>query len=188
VSRPESVGRAFVAVRPPEEVLDAVAEQVAGLRSTAPELRWARREQWHVTLRFLGRVDDLAGLRRALRRLGRLPAFTARLGGGGAFPAPERARVLWLGCASGATELGACAAAASGAVEPLGWEPEERPFHPHVTLARAPRPRNRRSLVEALGDDAVGPAWTVDRVVLYESRTLPDGAVYEEREAVGLEG
>ncbi len=186
MARPESVGRAFVAVRPSGAALDAVAERVAELQEAAPELRWTAREQRHVTLRFLGRVDDLSALRGAMRALGRLPAFTARLGGGGAFPTPKRARVLWLGLAVGAAELGACAAAASEAVEALGWAAEERPFHPHVTLARAPRARNQRALVEALGDDAVGPAWTVDRVSLYRSRTLPDGAVYDELDAVPL--
>lgn len=186
MDRPESVDRAFVAVRPSEAALDAIAGRVGPLRELAPELRWTPRGQWHVTLRFLGRVDDLPALGKALRVLADLPSFPAQLGGGGAFPSPRRARVLWLGLASGGDELTSCAAAISGAIEPLGWAAEERPFHPHVTIARAPRPRDRRALVEAIGDEAVGTAWTVDRVVLYRSRTLPDGAVHDEVDAVDL--
>jgi RNA 2',3'-cyclic 3'-phosphodiesterase len=64
---------------------------------------------------------------------------------------------------------------------PLGYPPEERPYHPHVTLARCKAPTDLRTAVAALGAEPVGPAWMVDEVVLFESRTRREGAEYVER-------
>ena len=63
-------------------------------------------------------------------------------------------------------------------MEPLGYPREERPYHPHLTVARVKEPGPARPLLDAIGPEAVGPAWTVDEVVLYESRTASAGATY----------
>lgn len=176
------IDRAFVAVQPPVATLDAVQATVERLAPSAPDLRWLPREQWHITLQFLGRVaDEDVLVERLAVALAPLSAPTIALAGGGAFPKVARGGVLWLAVAEGADALADVARAVRDATAALGHEPEDRPFRPHLTVARARRPRDRRELVEAIGAAEVGPPWTVTEVVLYESDTRPEGAVHHER-------
>jgi 2'-5' RNA ligase len=171
--------RAFLAVEPPPDVLDAIGSLVESLDTSGGRLRWTTRAQWHVTLGFLGPVADVEDLERAVSDAVRgAPSASVRLGGGGAFPRPARASVLWLGCTDGADALGTVAGVVTRATEALGYEAEAREFRPHVTLARARDRRDVRPLLEALGSDPVGPAWTLDEVVLFESETHSEGARY----------
>jgi 2'-5' RNA ligase len=171
VNRPE-VGRAFVAVRPPEEVLDAVAARVG-----EPLAR--RRSQWHFTLVFLGAVAHLAPVHDAVVGAADAQApFPLRIGGAGAFPNERRARVVWLGVEEGHAGLQALHAALGQALEPLGHPREERPYHPHLTIDRLKVPGPVGRVIERLGSGPVGPAWTVGEVVIYQSRTSPSGALY----------
>ena len=84
-------------------------------------------------------------------------------------------------------ELFAALAAEVGArLTPLGHAPDARPFHPHLTLGRCKAPADLRPLLERLGDAAVGAAWTVAEVVVYESRLQRAGAQYVPRAAITL--
>jgi 2'-5' RNA ligase len=161
-------------------VLDALDDVVA--RVGAPPvagLRWVPRAQWHITLRFLGPVAApdrfVAVLRHALAGLatGRIA-----LGDSGAFPTPARATVLWVGVHEGAEWLRGPAGAVERAAVGAGLAPEPRPFRPHLTLARIRTPRPIQPLLREIGSDPIGPAWTVDDVVLFESDTRADGAVH----------
>ena len=174
------VGRAFVAVRPPEAVLDAVEERVGQPLAASPlALRPERRSQWHFTLVFLGAVARLEPVQDAVREAAAAQApFSLRLGGTGAFPNERRARVVWLGVQEGAGGLGALNAALCKGFEPLGYAREERPYHPHLTVARVKVPGPAGPLLEAIGPAPVGPAWSVNELVLFESRTGQSGATY----------
>lgn len=174
------IGRAFLAVVPPDEVLDALEARIR--RAREPTLKWLRREQLHVTLQFLGRVADVAALVDAVRPVvASIPSFDAQLRGAGAFPKPRRARLVWAGIADGSEPLVELAKAVSGATATVGFETESRPFAPHITLARVPRPRPVEDLLTALGDDPIGPPFQVHEVVLVESQTHREGAIYTER-------
>jgi RNA 2',3'-cyclic 3'-phosphodiesterase len=178
---PTSIDRAFVAVVPPAEVLDALEARVAPLRAGEDRMRWSRRDQRHITLRFLGRVRDVDALTNAAgTAVGTVPGgFSVRLGGSGAFPRAARGTVLWIGVQEGADELTRLAEVVEAAAVGVGFEAEPRAFTPHVTLARAGRPRDLRQLVDALGDAPIGRGWDVDEVVLFASDTRPTGAVHE---------
>ena len=90
--------RAFLAAVPPPAVLDAIAGLVDA--DTRRGFRWTRREQWHVTIQYFGRVDDPDALIGALAApLVDVPAARVQLQGAGAFPSPRRAVVYWLGVA-----------------------------------------------------------------------------------------
>jgi 2'-5' RNA ligase len=181
--------RAFVAVVPPASVRQWSEDVVESLRADGHGLRWMPVGQRHLTLQFLGRVDDDAPLVAALAGMGATVApFTLGLAGGGAFPSPRRASVLWLGVQQGSDELAALATALTGATAPLGFEPEDRPYRAHLTLARANRGRDVRALVDQLDAAAPSPRWTVDSVVLFESDTRADGAVHTEVARVRLTG
>ena len=179
------MARAFVAVQPPDDVLDAVGAAVRRLESLVHGGRWSAREQRHLTLQFLGNHADVEAVGDALHALA-VRAGDVRIGGGGAFPSARRARVLWLGVTEGAELLAQLAAAVGALLAPLGHAPEERSYHPHLSLARWKAPADARPVVEALGDAPVGPAWRVEHVVLYESRLHPKGAQYTPHAVVPL--
>jgi 2'-5' RNA ligase len=190
-----ALGRGFVAVVPPDDVLDAIEARVAPVRAAEDGLRWSRREQWHLTLRFLGPVPDVDGLVGALHdALARVPRIDALvLAGAGAFPNARRASVVWFGARDAGEDGGEdgealrrLAAAVESASVAAGFAPEPRPFRPHLTVARVARPRGVGTVVDALGDDAVGRAWSVEDVVLVASDTRPSGAVYSEIARVPL--
>jgi 2'-5' RNA ligase len=86
----------------------------------------------------------------------------------------------------GAAFLAQLAAAVGALLAPVGYPPDDRPFHPHVTLARLKRAGDLRPTVAALGPDPVGPPWVVGEVVLFQSRTRSSGAHYVERARFGL--
>jgi 2'-5' RNA ligase len=182
--------RAFLAVVPSPAALrwtESVADSARRIgdesRRIGGELRWTRPEQRHITLQFLGPVaesvaDSLAeSVAESVRGV---QPFTVVLGGAGAFPSARRASVLWIGVAQGADEFADLAGAVSSSTAPLGFAGEDRPFRPHLTLARSARARDLRPVVAALDDGPAAPPFTVDHVVLFDSDTRPDGAVHIE--------
>ena len=171
--------RLFVAVDPSEEARDAVASAIAPWRGAVPEARWTDRAAWHVTLRFLGgTAPDLVGRVRDLvaGAAAEVPPFEARLDGLGTFPARGPARVLWAGIEDRSGRLARLALAVDAALTSL-FEPERRPLHPHLTVARFDPPRR---VPEALTSTEVEPVtFTVDRVCLYRSHLGGGPARYE---------
>jgi RNA 2',3'-cyclic 3'-phosphodiesterase len=165
--------RLFVAVALPPDVL-AIVEALD--RPPIEGLRWTDREQWHVTLRFLGAVDDPETVVAALRTVRASPRH-ATLG-----PAVARfgQRVLQLPVAG----LDDVAAAVADATAALGAPPEDRPFAGHLTLARV-RGKRRVDLRPLTGAE-VSASWPVDDVVLFESHLHPKGARYEVLERFPL--
>jgi 2'-5' RNA ligase len=176
------VTRAFVAVRLPEAVLDAVADRFAVVPVSG---RLTARDQWHVTLQFLGNHADVDAVVAALDGLDARGGI-ARVGGAGAFPDARRARVLWLGLTEGAAVLMRIAEKIAPRLAPLGHEPDERVYRPHLTLARYPVATDLRPVVAALGAEPVGPAWEIDAITVYESRLHADGPRYVVRATVPL--
>ena len=192
-STPRGAGlrRGFLAVVPPPAVRRWAESRAESVRRDGRGLRWMRPDQRHLTVQFLGRADDslVDSLTESVAEsVRRFPPFTLALGGGGAFPSPRRASVLWLGVTTGAAELAVLAGAINAATAPLGFAADDRPFRAHLTLARDNRPRDVRSLVEQLSTGPVGPPFTVDRVVLFDSDTRPEGAVHAERNRFALGG
>jgi len=176
-----SIRRAFLAVVPPSAVLDAVERMVGSHRVENDGLRWTTRQQWHITVQFLGVVADVGAVTQAVRdTCAACDSFEAQLVGAGAFPSARRAAVLWLGMREGSEPLSSLAAAISACLSQVGYIDEERSFHPHLTLARMKPARRVDALVDGLGDGPVGSTWLVADVVLFERRTATTGAEYRE--------
>lgn len=163
----------FVAVVPPEEVTLHLDEFLEPRRDHAA-FRWTSSEQLHVTLAFLETVPErsldelVAGLEHAAARR---TTFEARIAGGGAFPDPSHAKVLYAGLGvtvEARTEVDRLAAGARAAAGRAGLVVDGQRFRPHVTLARLGRAQEVSRWVRLL-DAYEGPTWTVDRIVLVES-------------------
>ncbi|GAA4143595.1 RNA 2',3'-cyclic phosphodiesterase [Actinomadura keratinilytica] len=177
--------RLFVAVVPPPPILDELAEFLGPFQDDLPDLRWLRRDQQHITLTFLGEVDERAYERllpRLERAVARHPRLTLSLAGAGAFPNPAHARVLWTGVYGDRRDLARLAASTTAAGRREGTLPDKHPgFRPHLTLARCRRPVDVRSLLEPLAAFA-GGTWTAENVHLMRSHLPGRGrttVVYE---------
>ena len=153
---------------------------VASGPSNVPGLRWLRPDNWHLTLQFLGRVQDdaVAGVRLACEQAARATApFLIELAGAGAFPAPRRARVIWIGVRTGHEHVAALAERLLAATEPLGFPREQREFRSHLTVARLKTPSNVATLTATLHVPDV--AMRVHELTLYRSQLSRAGAEYE---------
>jgi len=140
------------------------------------------------TPRSRGAVDDAEGLADAVREaVAFVSPFAVELTGGGAFPSPRRASVLWIGVRE-PEPLATLAGAVTRATIALGHPAEDRAYHPHLTVARAGRPRSVTPLVDELSGMGPGPTWTVSEVALVESDTRREGAVHTERARLVLDG
>ncbi len=146
------------------------------------------REQLHVTLRFLGEVTeaDAEAVRAALRAPFETPPFLARVSRLGCFPPSGPPRVLWLGIGEGSDGMAELRSELDRRLASAGHPPEARPLRAHVTLGRMKRwPARTRRLVDRVVSEIrpETPAWTVDRLTLYESRRMPRGARYHVLES-----
>ena len=152
---PGELMRLFVAIAPPPAVLDELDALVEPLRASRLDLRWTSREAWHVTLAFLGQVDETAAARllpRLERAAGRHQQVRLAFAGAGAFPAATRANVLWSGLAGDRRALARLAESVAAGASRAGAPPPDkgRRFQPHLTLARCRMPADVTELVAAL--------------------------------------
>lgn len=159
--------RLFVALTPPADVVGDLEADVSALREAAPQLRWTRPEQWHLTLAFLGEVDqpvltELSG--RLARAAKRHPPLGLSLGGGGRFGQ----RVLWTRVNGDRHGLRRLADSVGAAARRSGVPVGQRPYRPHLTLARGDEDTDLRPLVERL-TDFTGLNWVADRLHLVHS-------------------
>ena len=173
-----------MAIAPPPEALDVLAAAVEPLRIAAPELRWTGRESWHLTLAFLGEVDEglVAELSIRLERAAaRHTQQRLSIAGGGAFPSAGRARVVWAGIRADSRALAALAGSVAAGARRAGAPPpdEGRKYHPHLTLARCRQPADVRNLTSVLAQ-AIGPEWTADAIHLVRSNLTGSSPRYEE--------
>jgi 2'-5' RNA ligase len=166
--------RLFVAVRPPTVAIDHLMRAVEPLRGESDRsVRWVRSPAWHFTLAFLGNVDETTAGR--LRpRLGRAAArhapFELAMSGAGRFGQ----RVLWIGVGGERRAVVALAQSVTAAARREHIPVDDRPYRPHLTIARGQPGADLRPAVDALGAYD-GPPWTVEHLELVESR-LGQGA------------
>ena len=179
--------RTFIAIDIPDELLDSVAEEVEPLRARWALARWAPPANQHVTLKFLGAtptdlIPQIADVITAIA-VEHDPAELS-LTQLGSFPSKSRMRVLWVGLDDPAGLLAGVAGRLSERLAPLGFEPEQRKFAAHLTLARFKVPQK---LTDPLPDLSLPQrAFSVSELVFYRSHLSPKGARYEALERFPL--
>jgi 2'-5' RNA ligase len=178
--------RLFVALEIPSAVRENLAALLKSLRAVAPQTRWVRPENLHVTVNFLGEVSEanLADLRSALAGARCDQDVTLDFRGLGFFPNDEHPRVFWAGIAA-SPNLKTLAADIEKAMEKLGIPREQQPFSPHLTLARFELPGLPEKLRAAIQENAsrnFGSLRT-GQFHLIESKLKPSGAEYTTLES-----
>jgi RNA 2',3'-cyclic 3'-phosphodiesterase len=173
--------RLFLAIPLAESVAAELARLTARLRPSAPDLRWSPPQSWHITLQFLGSTTPEQH-NCLITRLGVLhaPPVPIQLAALGVF---ERAGILHLGV-NPTPGLLALQQRIVAATTPCGFEPESRPFHPHITLARTKGgsgSRSLRALAALLTVRTHFSRFTTREFLLYESCPSSAGSTYEVR-------
>jgi 2'-5' RNA ligase len=167
----------------PDHVKERLARVVAELGACRADVRWVHADSMHLTLKFLGNVDtrDLGAIDEALKRVaGAAQPARGRLCDVGSFPHMSRPRVLWAGVQSDGEALANLAAATDAAMSELGFPPERRRFHAHVTIGRVRGGRQLDTLREAVGRQAGfgSDPFAIDSITLFESELRRSGARY----------
>jgi RNA 2',3'-cyclic 3'-phosphodiesterase len=131
--------RLFLALDIDDDIRERITLFVDGVRNFAPDARWMQPESLHVTLKFIGEQPESV-MENIKRAMATVSAGTTQIDfrGYGFFPTSKSARVFWIGMNSG-PELVALAAAIDDTMPSLGIPKEDRPFSPHITLARGRR-------------------------------------------------
>jgi 2'-5' RNA ligase len=185
--------RLFVAIDIDEAARKAIAaeqQRIKGEIETGSSLKWIRSEHMHLTLAFIGEVEESRAepLVRAMSApITGVEPFEIVFGGLGVFPPEGAPRVLWLGVSSGAAQVIDTQAAIADRLARLDVPREPRPFHPHLTLARwrDGRPRDRRRINAVRPSEDIGRTH-VNEVTLYESRLSSAGPAYTAVARAGL--
>ena len=189
--------RLFVALDIDDAIRERLARFLEGVRGFAPDLNWARPENMHITLKFIGeqRPEKLDAITQSLHALHHTSQIEVSFRGYGFFPTAKSPRVFWAGIESG-PQLADLAKSVDVTLSPLGIPEENRAFSPHLTLARSgsgrpqrgpgARPNNRFQRVQE--KLSAMPAldfgtMAAHEFFLYESKLSPKGARYTKLES-----
>lgn len=167
---------------------DAVRAQLVALQENlarvSPDVKWVEEENLHLTLLFLGEVDErevVSICRAAQSAVAEMPSFTMTIAGAGCFPNPRRPRTLWIGVSSGVQEVVAIHDALEKSLLALGcYRREERQYTPHITLGRVRSERPSDKLAPALAKHQAYNAGEsrVREAQILSSQLTPKGPLY----------
>jgi len=194
----EKMHRCFIAIKPTGEILNRILQLIENLKEELDSdlIRWCSKDQLHITLKFLGDVEEekieplMATLRNYCLEFSK---FELTIGGAGCFPDLNFPRVIWVGIGGELDKLATLQEAVEVGVCEFGDHKEEKEFKPHLTIARIKKAQHKelRNIKNQLQRiiTTVGfiSDWHVDEVLLMESLLQPSGAIYQELESVKLQ-
>jgi len=189
--------RCFIAIKPTEEICNRVLTFIEDLKDQLDSelIRWCSKDQLHITLKFLGDVEEerIEPLKTTLRNYcSEFSKFELTISGAGCFPDFSFPRVIWVGMNGELDKLSALQEAVEVGVCEFGDHKEERDFKPHLTIARIKRVSNkqlrdiRNKLQRTITGTGLIGGWQVDNVLLMESSLQPSGAIYQELDSIKL--
>jgi RNA 2',3'-cyclic 3'-phosphodiesterase len=195
--------RIFVGIDLDSDIRSRISRFVEGVEGFAPDARWMRPESLHITLKFIGEQtpEQVEAITRRLRKI-EGSVFEIRITGYGFFPTAKAARVFWIGVHAG-PQLHEFAATIDAATAELGIPREDRPYSPHLTLARAGgrsgSPKHHKSdgpnkvfatlekRIATMGELDFG-SMMAREFILYQSQLAPGGSKYAKLEQLQLRG
>jgi len=185
--------RVFCAIELPETVRGLALRHIARLKEAVPDVKatWSRDANLHLTLKFLGEipqtsVPDISTA--ASRAVAGIAAFSIRLEQTGAFPKQGQPRVLWVGINDSSGKLSELHTRLEDELANAGFAKDDRPFHPHLTVARLRQPRHARTLAAAHQQLEFEPAdIAVPELLVIRSELSSEGSKYTvvSRHALG---
>jgi len=185
--------RSFLAIELPGPVLRKIGEIQGGLKSSRADVRWTNPETIHLTLKFFGNIEEsridpiFKSIEEPIRNT---PPFSLKVRGVGAFPHLKNPRVIWIGLVDEGKILTSLQKEIEAQLERIGFQHEDRPFHPHLTLGRMKSNREKEDLVgriEGHKEEELGN-FQVERVILFKSDLKPSGPIYTPLKELKLGG
>ncbi|MBL8191636.1 MAG: RNA 2',3'-cyclic phosphodiesterase [Acidobacteria bacterium] len=182
--------RTFIAIEIPAAIKTELTKLQAELRRTGADVGWTNPNNIHLTLRFLGEIEEvrLTELKRLCAEIAtQFQPFTLRLKDTGCFPNFKQPRVLWVGLAGEISIAQELQQRLEAGLTALGFDPEDKPFKPHLTIGRVKSGKNIRQLV-AKSDMYPLPelSFAVGEIVVLKSELHPAGARYTPQAKVKL--
>ncbi|HOW27477.1 MAG TPA: RNA 2',3'-cyclic phosphodiesterase [Elusimicrobiota bacterium] len=194
--------RLFIAISSPVQSHAAVAgirqeleprldkPRLSGNTTYPASVRWTPPSQQHFTLKFLGETDArwVDPIVDALKNcLSDQASFDIECKGLGVFPDEQHARILWIGTGRGGDTLSTLAGKTEDGLARIGLPRADRPFEPHLTIARFKRPVNASSMDAYLSSkDRLFLSFPVSKVSLFKSDLRADGPIHTELAAIPL--
>lgn len=179
--------RTFIAIELPKEIQSFLSSLQQELKNTGADVRWVEPKNIHLTLKFLGEVDEenLSKINSILEDATKdKTSFNIRLAYVGAFPKISFPRVLWAGIDKGEREAKMIATLLEEKLEKIGFPKENRPFSSHITIGRVKSTLNRDKLVQGLKNlenyfSAKNAQFSVSKITLFKSTLTPKGPIYD---------
>lgn len=179
--------RTFLALELPDAVSGVLRRRIERLSRAIPEVRWVDPASLHLTLAFLGDLDDAhleAATQSAMVVASAHAPFTLRLATLGTFGSARSPRVIWVGLAGEQAQLLALQAALTDDLAARGFPRDVRPFAPHLTLARIKAPLSDdalTALAQTLAESANAVSWQADAISVMKSELVRPAARYTTR-------
>ncbi len=177
--------RTFIAIDVPPAVLDTIIRIQSRFKSLGLHASWVKPGNIHLTLKFLGETDPdrISGIQNRLTEtLASFAPFRLSLGTVGVFPDTKNPRVLWVGLKDEQGTLKSLQTAIEQTLESVGFPIDQRPFAPHMTLARIKSPKGKKELkdeLDAVNREGIDPhPFDAGEIHLYESQLTPKGSIY----------
>ncbi len=183
--------RTFIAVELPSDIRHSILGLRDQLRGQTRGLRWVNEDNLHLTIRFLGNVEEskIARIEKALRpKLEIFPSFHLSFAAFGAFPNLNHCKVLWIGIQEGASSCKQLREIIDQDLVSLGFPLEGRDFSPHLTLARARENEHIRLKDDELLNTSSLGGFRVNRITLFKSDLQPTGPIHSSLAEFGLLG
>lgn len=183
--------RIFIAVELPDEIRKNIIELTNALKEVGAEVKWVEEENLHITLKFLGWVDDQKInnlIELTTKAVAEIGSFKAVVEGLGTFPPGKTPRVIWAGVSVGEEKLKKLADSLEQTLANAGYRSEKREFNSHVTIGRIKGKKGVEKLKEKLGDFK-NPKFgevLIDHVNIMKSTLTPKGPIYEKIKEVKL--
>jgi 2'-5' RNA ligase len=176
--------RSFIAIETPKDIRDNIGVLQTRLKPSLGNLvRWVAIENMHLTLIFLGEVkeDFLNKVMEQLTSVVKMVMpFEANINGLGAFPSQRSPRIIWIGMDKGKNEVIDLQTKVEKSLKTIGYKPEDRKFHPHLTIGRV------KSVIKdstkIFDNNYTSRNFPVKSIVLFKSTLRPQGPIYEKLE------
>jgi RNA 2',3'-cyclic 3'-phosphodiesterase len=175
--------RTFIAVELDKENREALERIEDDLKRLDADVKWVDPQNIHLTLKFLGEIPPKK-VRQVQETLPELlkafSLFEITIATLGAFPKPERPRIIWVGVTQNAHELTRLAHQVEEGLCALSFPKEEKAFSPHATIGRVRSPKNQAQLAEGIKNYSFAPlTQKISKVILFKSTLTPQGPIYQ---------
>jgi 2'-5' RNA ligase len=183
--------RTFVSIEIPDDIKNSIEKSIGELKLILPHIKWVDKKNLHITLKFLGMVEDskIGGLADSVAEVVKgFGTIKAGFAGFGMFPDQKHPRVIWVGITEGGDKLKELADKIEDKLSTEGYGEEEREFSPHLTIGRIKEKIDDEALAGFIkkNEKASFGGFAAKSISMMKSTLMRSGPVYEEVKQITL--